>query len=116
MRLLPPVRFRYCAEDQAKYGDGWYVYDEAALTRIPARELVEIERTIGMSIATMLQRARGNFTDANLAATWVARRLSGVKEDYATYEPLVLLIDWELVPADDADPPGRTSSTSPSGG
>ena len=124
MKLWPPLRFRFHEDDRERYGDDWYVYDEAALLRIPAPELVEIEQTVGMSVPTMLMRARQNFTDANLAATWVARRLAGVKEPFAKYQPLVLLIDWEKVPrpkpagkaaGDDANPPERTSSTSPSG-
>ena len=116
MQLLPPMRFRPCADDQAQYGGGWTVYDESALTRLPARELVEIEQQIGMSLLAMLRRHRDGYVDGALAATWVARRLSGVDEPYADYQPLVLLMDWEPLPAGDVDPPAQTSSTSPSEG
>ena len=125
MRLLPPIRFQFCADDRAEYGDGWTVYDESALLRIPARELIDIERQIGMSVLTMLQRARANYTDANLAAMWVSRYRAGVRVDkggkqvpepFAEFQPLVLLADWEPVPdAGDVDPPAPNSSPPPSG-
>ena len=116
MRLLPPVRFRVCDDDREKYGADWYVYDESALLRIPARDLIDIERQIGMSVLTMLKRARANYTDANLATMWVARRLSGVNEPFAEFQPLVLLADWEQVPSGDVDPPEQTSSPAPDEG
>ena len=112
MRLLPPVRFQFCDDDRAEYGDGWTVYDESALLRIPARELIEIERQIGMGVLTMMQRARANFTDGNQAAMWVARRLAGDERPFADFQPLVLLSEWEQAPAGDAVPPEPTSSPS----
>lgn len=116
MRLLPPIRFQFCADDRAEYGDGWTVYDESTLLRIPARELVDIERQIGMPVLVMMQRARQNYTDANQAAMWVARRAAGDQRPFAEFQPLVLLADWEPVPdAGDVDPPAPNSSPSPSG-
>lgn len=118
MRLLPPVRFRFCEDDRERYGSDWTVYDESALVRVPAGELAEMERQIGMSIPTMLARSRAGYTDATRASTWVARRLDGISEPYEAYEPLVLLMEWEAVPAAaDVDPPDPTSSpeTAPEG-
>ncbi|HEY9416723.1 MAG TPA: hypothetical protein VIQ30_18365 [Pseudonocardia sp.] len=112
MRLIPPLRFRFAEDDRAEYGDGWTVYDESALLRIPARELVEIERQIGMGVLTMMQRARQNFTDGNQAAMWVARRLAGDERTFAEFQPLVLLTEWEQAPAGDAVPPELPSSPS----
>ncbi|HEY9418157.1 MAG TPA: hypothetical protein VIQ30_25640 [Pseudonocardia sp.] len=114
MKLLPPIRFRFAEDDQAEYGDGWTVYDESALLRVPARELVEIERQIGMGVLTMMRRARQNFTDANLAAMWVSRRLAGDERAFAEFQPLVMLANWEPVDGGDADPPAPTSSPAPS--
>lgn len=113
MRLLPAMRFRPAEPDRERYGDGWTTYDEAALTRQPARELIAIEREIGMPILDMLTRARQGHVDATLAATWVARRLAGAVEPYDQYDPLVLLMEWEQVTeAGDVDPPAPTSSPS----
>jgi len=114
MKLLPPLRFRFAEDDRETYGDGWTVYDESAIARLPARELIEIERQIGMSVATMIVRARANMTDANLAAMWLSCRLAGSDRPFAGFEPLVLLTEWEPVLAADADPPALDSSTSPS--
>ncbi|MGW9196051.1 hypothetical protein [Micromonospora chersina] len=114
MRLLPPIRFRLAEDDHAEYGDQWTVYDESALLRIPARELIDIERQIGMGVLTMMQRARQNFTDGNLAAMWVSRRLDGDVRPFVEFQPLVMLADWEPVPdAGDADPLAQTSSPAP---
>lgn len=115
MRLLPPLRFRFHPDDREAYGDGWTVYDEGLVARLPVRELIEIEQHIGMSVATMIVRARANMTDANLAALWVARRAAGDDRPFEGFEPLVLLVEWEPVLATaDADPPASDSSTSPS--
>jgi len=112
------MRFRMHVDDHERYGDAWCVYDESALSRVPARQLIEIEAAIGMSIPAMLSRLRDpespRHTEANLAVTWVARRLAGITEPYAEYEPMVLLIDWEPVTPADVDPPPQTRSNSQS--
>lgn len=113
MRLLPPLRVRLAPEDHDRYGADWWPYDEAALLRLPARELVDIEREIGMSLSRVLDRFRGGYTDGNLAALWLARRAAGIDEDFADFAPLALLAEWERPAADDVDPPAPTSSTSP---
>lgn len=119
MRLLSPMRFRLHEDDHERYGADWYVYDESALVRLPARELIAIEAEIGMSVLGMVDAARrpdaAGFTAATLAAMWVARRLSGVDERIADFAPMVLLAEWEPVSAGDADPPDQTPSTSPPG-
>ncbi|WP_051723706.1 hypothetical protein [Micromonospora chokoriensis] len=123
MKLLPAMRFRFHEDDHERYGSDWWVYDEAALVRVPARELVEVERQTGMVLREMMRGVRADSTAANLAAMWVARRLAGVRvkrgddmvpEPFDGFEPLVILADWEPVPAaDDVDPPASASSTSP---
>lgn len=109
------LRFRFHPDDHQRYGDGWTVFDQRALGRLPVAELVEIEQTIGMSVRVLLDRLASDYADAHLAATWLARRMAGVTEDFADFNPLVLLVDWEPVPAGDADPPepaaDSTSST-----
>lgn len=116
MRLLPPVRFRLAEDDHERYGSDWYVHDESAVLRIPARELIEIERQVGMTVLAMLNRSRLDFADGNLAVMWVARRLAGVVEPFDEFAPLVVLAEWERLPAADVDPPASTPSSSPSEG
>lgn len=115
MKLMPPMRFRFLDEgDRERYGDGWWVHDEAALVRVPARQLIDVERQIGMSLRDMFNRTRLDYTDGTLAAMWLARRLGGVDELFDDFEPLVMLAEWEPVPAaDDVDPPAPTSTPSP---
>lgn len=116
------LRFRFHEDDQY---DGEWIYDEAAIARLPLRELIAIEATIGMSISIMRFRLRGDYIDAALAATWLARKLGGIEEeDFGEYAPMVPLMDWEVLPpaqGDDAGPPApqapqsagaSTSSTS----
>lgn len=110
MHLLPPLRFRFHAEDHERYGDQWHVYDESVLSRVPVRELIAIEAIIGMSLDTMRRRLREGYADANLAATWLVRRQSGLVEDYDTYEPLITFVEWQ--PAGDAVPPVQDSDSS----
>lgn len=116
MRLLPPVRFRLAEDDHEQYGSDWYVHDESAVMRIPARDLIEIERQVGMTLLTMLNRSRQDFADGNLGAMWVARRLAGVDETFDEFTPLVMLAEWERLPAGDVNPPAQPPSPSPSGG
>lgn len=115
---LPPARVRLHEDDHAQYGGDWYRYDEAAISRLPVRELIAIEAEIGMAVVGMMAQARvidgPGWTAATLAQIWVARRLSGVVEAFADFAPLVLLARWESAPAGDADPPDQTSSASTS--
>lgn len=115
MLLAPPMRFRFHPDDHERYGSDWVVYDEAALTRLPWRELVEIELQIGMGVSVMMRRARRGFTDADAAAMWIARRLAGVDEPFDDFAPMVLLADWAEMPAGDGDPPALSSSSSETG-
>ncbi|MGA4726295.1 hypothetical protein ACPB67_02645 [Micromonospora taraxaci] len=110
---MPAVRFRLHEDDHERYGADWYVYDESAVLRVPARELIEIERQIGVTVLTMLNRSRQDFADGNLAVMWVARRLAGVVEPFAEFTPLVMLAEWERLPAADVDPPAQPLSPSP---
>lgn len=120
MQALPPLRFRFHQDDHQQYGADWQTYDEAKLARIRGRELVDIETAIeaefGRKLAEMLVRFRVDATDAKLALSWAARRMAGITEPLADYQPMVALMDWELADqeaaADDADPPAQGASTS----
>ena len=110
------IRFRLHESDHERYGSDAWVYDEAEVARLPIREQIEIEREIerelGYSLPVMMRRLRGQHVDAMLAATWVARRMAGIREPLADYAPAVMLAEW-LPEEDDADPPdGSPESTS----
>lgn len=111
MQLSPPLRCRLHADDHEKYGGDWYLYDESAVIRLPIGDLKAIEAAIGMSVPVMMNRWRQGFIDGILAQIWIARRGAGLVEDFATFEPLALLAEWEQAPAGDADPPDSSSSS-----
>jgi hypothetical protein len=111
VQLSPPLRFRLHTDDHDKYGSDWYVYDESAIVRLPIGELKAIEAAIGMSVLVMMNRWREGYIDGTLAQLWVGRRVNGVAEDFATFEPLAFLAEWEPAGAADADPPESSSSS-----
>jgi hypothetical protein len=112
VKLLPPMRFRLDPDDHEKYGSDWYTYDENTLVRLPLGELKAIEQAVGMSVPLMMDRWRGSYIDGVLAVMWTARRAAGIAEEFAAFEPVALLAEWEPAPAADADPPeDSTSST-----
>lgn len=110
------LRFAFHPDDRERYGDGEWTFDPEVLLRQPTRMLIAIESTVGMGIPAVLARldrpADRRYTEALLAATWIARRLAGVDESYDSYEPLVYLMDLQIG-AGDVDPPSSTSSPTP---
>ncbi|HEY9417119.1 MAG TPA: hypothetical protein VIQ30_20365 [Pseudonocardia sp.] len=114
---LPAVRFRFCEEDRETYGDDWWTFDEAALAKLRAKELVAIDDALreglGLNVTTALLSYMRGETRGSLAVMWLARRLAGITEPLDGFDPLVMLADTELVKAADADPPASTSSPLP---
>jgi hypothetical protein len=99
--LIKPIRFRFTdPEDVARWGDRWYVYDEGAIVRTPARELVALEQELGMTVISAMNGFRDDSVLGNLAATWLAVRavdpeLAGPFDDFT---PLIMLINYESIP------------------
>lgn len=124
MKALPPIRFRFCEEDRAAYGDGWHVYDEAALTRLPAGDVVALERAlkdgVGLNLPAALNAVRRGDTTGDLVAMYVTRWLAGERGAVAEFNPLIFQVEWEKVPeepaGDDADPPASSPSSGPAAG
>lgn len=122
MQALPALRFQLHPDDHERYGSEWYVYDESAIARMPVREQLAVEREIeavyGYGLLAMVDRMRRDMLDARLVASWLARRLAGVTESLADYEPMISLMSAEAVPqepaGDDADPPAVASDSSES--
>ena len=123
--LLAPFRFRFTdAGDVARFGDGWYVYDEAAIVRMPARQQALLEAAIGLPLVQVMGDFVNDRIMGRLAATWIGVHLAApnLAGDFDKYEPLILLVQFEQVldgPTEDVaaplDPtPGESSPTSPS--
>lgn len=103
-QILRPQRFRFTDEADIKlYGDRWYVYDEAAIVRLPARDLIKLETALGMRLPTVMNGVRGDTALGALGASWLAVHLvdpdaAGKFEDYS---PLIMFTEWEQVPAEE---------------
>ncbi|MEO3923014.1 hypothetical protein ABGB07_03910 [Micromonosporaceae bacterium B7E4] len=106
------MRFQLHPDDHERYGDGSWLYDEAALVRLPIKELVQIESSVG-PLTNVMHRLRLDYTDARLAVVWIARRQAGIVESFDSFEPLISLATVSA-PEEDADPPAPGSDSSPS--
>lgn len=100
LELIPPIRFRFDAEeDVAKYGYGWWVWNEVELTRLPGREMAALEEAVDMPLIAVIRGMRRGSTAATMAAMWIAMHRSGHPVAWDGFEPLVLITTWEAVPA-----------------
>lgn len=110
--LLPPLRFRFTEPDDVKaYGDGWYVYDESEIVRLPFRRLVALEAEVG-KLADVMNGVRGDTIAGTAASVWLAVHLADadLAGKFADFDPVVLLLDWdEATP--EADPSGPLDPT-----
>lgn len=120
MRLSLPVRFRLAEGDHEQYGADWFTFDEAELTKLRARELMalddQLREYLGLNVVTALAAYDRGETRGALAVMWMARRLGGVDEPLAEFNPIVLLAESQLIKAkagDAGDPPASTSSSLP---
>lgn len=101
--LLPALRVKFTdPADVATFGEGWFIYDERALVRKPARELIAIEEETGLAMPQAMNEMRRSSVLGDLFGAWVAVRehdpkLAGPFEDFS---PLVMLLEWERVPED----------------
>lgn len=108
------MRFRFTdPDDVAAFGDGWWVWDERAVTRLRARELIVLEETIGMSLVLAINLAREDSAAGDLAVTWIAVHLAGHPVKWADYNPAVLAVDWERVPEEPAPDPLDSGAAPP---
>jgi hypothetical protein len=93
------LRFRFTDEqDVAAYGDGWWVWDEANLTRLRGRELVALEDLLDMPLLRLRQLRQMGSTLGAMAAMWVSMHLAGTKVAWADFNPMVNMAVWEVVP------------------
>ena len=110
--LLRPLRFRFTADDDVKlYGDGWYVYDESELVRLPFRKLIALEAEVGR-LADVMNGVRGDTIAGTAAGVWLAVHLADadLAGKFADFDPVVLLLEWDEA-APEADPSGPLDPT-----
>jgi hypothetical protein len=120
LELMAPTKFHFVDEaDVATYGDGWWVWDEVELTRLPARDIIALEEAVGMPLVAVINSARRGTTRGVLAAMWIAMHRGGHDVAWADFNPAALLAEWAEVPAEapldsgEAPTPGSDSSAAP---
>lgn len=92
------LEFRFGTdEDRAAYGDGWLAYDEAALIRRPARDLMRFEGEIGAPLVDVLNGVRSDSVFGDTCAAWLALRLAGGDVAFADFSPTIMLTEWRLM-------------------
>lgn len=128
-QLLYPHRFRFTEAGDAKaYGnpadpDGWWVYDEAQIVRLPNARLAQLEAATGLPLVHMMEGVHNDTVTGNRAASWLVIHLASpdIAGPFETFEPKVLLIEWQRVQEDDnpspldvaPSPESSSSPTSP---
>jgi hypothetical protein len=120
LELMAPTKFRFVDEaDVAKYGGGWWVWNEIELTRLPARDIIALEEAVDMPLVSVIRSVRQGTTSGVLAAMWIAMHRGGHDAAWADFNPAALLAEWREVsyeaPLDSGeDPtPGSDSSAAP---
>jgi hypothetical protein len=96
-RAMGPVEFRFTdPEDVEKYGADWYRTGEEDLIRMRARDLIELETDLGMSIIDAMNGMRMRTTIGELVFAWLGVRAKDeeLAGDFDDFNPLTLLITW----------------------
>lgn len=104
----PDFRMRMAPEDRERYGGPeWVSWDWDAFRDLEVGELERIEEALDMSVGEFSDEMVRRSSKGRRAALWVARRLTGVSEDYRTFTPKIMRIEFVAPDAPaDADPPG----------
>ena len=107
LRALPKIWFRFTdEEDQGKYGDGWFCYDESAVLRQRARVQIALETALGMPLVSVMNGFRQDTILGDTAAAWLAVRAVDPARagDFDEFNPITTLIEWT---GDDPAPVGK---------
>jgi hypothetical protein len=105
VELFPALRWRFTeVADIEAYGDGWRIYDEAVLNRLPGRDLIAIEEAIdGTPVRKVMREFREGSTLGQMAAMWITLHREGHEVTWPDFNPVVFASDWEVVRADPLD-------------
>lgn len=105
---MDPVEFRFTySEDIELYGDGWYLYSEVDLIRLPARELIELEGQLGMPLPDVMNGMRLSTVLGDTAASWLGVRAAraDLAGPFDEFNPRTMLITWrKATPGKDQEP------------
>lgn len=97
LKTLNPTEIQFRdEEDVKKYSDRWWVYDEAAIIRMPARKLIELEMKLGMGVYDVMNGARARTVLGNVAAAWIAIHLADpdLAGEFDEFNPLIMMAEW----------------------
>lgn len=97
LRALGPCWFRFMdSEDQGKYGDRWYKYDEGAILRRRADFLIALETDLGMPVVSVMNGFRASTVLGDSAAAWIAiREVDPARAgDFDQFNPITMMIEW----------------------
>lgn len=126
MSTLGKIRLRMCEADRDAYGDppkaedGWVTFDPEALAELPASKLEDVETTTGFRIAYFWMPSQRISARGQRAALWIARMQAGAVDEWSSFDPRVLQVETEIIPAPKpasaaggggADPPADGSAT-----
>lgn len=99
LRALDRMEFRFTdPDDIARYGSGWLIYDESHWLRLRARDLIDLEAKMGMSLASLMNGFRASSTLGDTAAAWlgVYQKSPKLAGEFDEFNPLTNLIEWRI--------------------
>jgi len=111
LRALPPAWFRFTdPDDQGKFGDGWFKYDEGFVLRLPARQLIQMEAEMGMPMVAVMNGFRDSTALGELAILWIGVHLTDPARagDFDEFNPIIGMVQYS---ADDPEPEGKSESS-----
>lgn len=91
------LEFRFQEEaDIERFGVDWHLYDEQAIVRSNARELMRLEGEIGAPLVDVLNGVRQDSVFGDTCAAFLALRMGGNDVKFAEFEPAIMLTEWRL--------------------
>jgi hypothetical protein len=110
LKALDPLEFRFTdPQDVEQYGGDWFTYDESYWLRLRARDLIEVEGMLGMSMVSIMNGVRASTILGDTAAAWLSIRVKSadLAGEFDKFNPVTGLIEWraqEKAPAAVAAP------------
>lgn len=112
------IKFRLGKADAEVYPDGdqWFVFDLDALMDMPSSELELLESAMdGYSFGSLFEEFGRKTARSVRTAFWVARRIAGVNEQYANFDPRLWSAEIEAAGSGPAEGSGPLESSPETG-